>query len=362
MKKMILAGVAVAAVLLAFAPAALAIPGNDDVESAYTVTPPGTTGSTAGATAQSGEPAHAGVAANHSVWYSYTATSNKPVWVNTCGAASFDSVLSVYTGGAGLVRDSSDFPSCNTGEGAVGAFVQFTPTAGATYAIAVDSANGSTGSFPLNVFADVPTAFIDSGPTGNTTDRTPTFGFHSDLDGAEFFCDVEPAGGAPDVQDCGASGTYTAPALGYGTYKFYVVAIDPETGGYNVYSANRTFKVVKPVTPPDKTPPQTTITAHPKSKTTKKKAGFAFSSSEAGSSFECSLNGKPFAPCASPKTVTAAKGNNLFQVRATDKAGNTDASPATFSWKYKKKKKHHHGGKHRGSGQQLAAPSHFVLP
>jgi hypothetical protein len=94
--------------------------------------------------------------------------------------------------------------------------------------------------------------------------------------------------------------------------------------------------------PPDTTPPETTITKGPKAKTTSKTASFQFASSEAGSSFECSLDGSKFAACTSPHSVKAKKpGKHNFQVRARDAAGNVDPSEATFTWKVKKKKKHH---------------------
>jgi hypothetical protein len=89
----------------------------------------------------------------------------------------------------------------------------------------------------------------------------------------------------------------------------------------------------------DCAPPETTVTAGPKAKAKKKKATFEFSSSEPGSTFECSLNGAPFTSCTSPLTVKGKKGKNSFAVRAKDAAGNVDATPATFDWKVKKKKR-----------------------
>lgn len=50
--------------------------------------------------------------------------------------------------------------------------------------------------------------------------------------------------------------------------------------------------------------------------------------------FTCSLDGSPGAPCTSPYTTSAlSDGDHLFTVQATDEAGNTDASPASRSWK-----------------------------
>jgi hypothetical protein len=90
----------------------------------------------------------------------------------------------------------------------------------------------------------------------------------------------------------------------------------------------------------DTGPPDTLITKGPKNKTKKKKARFEFTSTEAGSSFDCTVDGRaPKAPCTSPIRVKVKKGRHTFQVRATDPAGNADPTPASDSWKRKKKKR-----------------------
>ena len=86
--------------------------------------------------------------------------------------------------------------------------------------------------------------------------------------------------------------------------------------------------------PADKTPPQTKITKGPKSKSASRKAKFKFTSSEAGSTFQCKLDRKPFKPCRSPKKYRGLKpGKHVFKVRATDAAGNVDTSPAVKRFK-----------------------------
>ena len=91
---------------------------------------------------------------------------------------------------------------------------------------------------------------------------------------------------------------------------------------------------------PDTTAPQTKIDKVNRKQ--KRKASFSFSSSEAGSSFECALDRGTFASCTSPKTMRVKKGTHTFSVRATGVAGVTDQSPATYSWKVDKKRTRHH--------------------
>ena len=86
--------------------------------------------------------------------------------------------------------------------------------------------------------------------------------------------------------------------------------------------------------PLDTTPPQTSISAKPASMTGLTSATFFFASSEAGSSFECSLDSEEdWEPCSPKKSYSGLSiGPHEFWVRATDPAGNVDPSPATWSW------------------------------
>ena len=89
-----------------------------------------------------------------------------------------------------------------------------------------------------------------------------------------------------------------------------------------------------PVVPADTSAPQTEIGKRPKNKLKRKKATYAFSSSEDGSSFECRLDGKPFKPCSSPAKLKRLKrGKHSFEVRAIDAAGNVDPTPAKDRFK-----------------------------
>ncbi len=74
--------------------------------------------------------------------------------------------------------------------------------------------------------------------------------------------------------------------------------------------------------------PETTIDSGPEGTIVETSVSFAFSADETAT-FACRLDGAAYEPCASPKVYTAlALGEHLFEVRATDAAGNVDASPA----------------------------------
>jgi large repetitive protein len=84
----------------------------------------------------------------------------------------------------------------------------------------------------------------------------------------------------------------------------------------------------------DTTPPETTITSAPSSPTTSTDATFRFTSSEKHSTFTCSLDGSSFQECSSPRTYrNLSLGDHVFRVRATDRAGNTDPTPAEHHWR-----------------------------
>jgi hypothetical protein len=95
--------------------------------------------------------------------------------------------------------------------------------------------------------------------------------------------------------------------------------------------------------PLDTEAPQTTINSGPQGKTTNASPSFTFSSSEP-STFECRLDSGSWSSCTTPKGYqNLAAGTHVFEVRATDQAGNTDTTPAARSFKVI-------GGGKRGGG------------
>ncbi len=78
--------------------------------------------------------------------------------------------------------------------------------------------------------------------------------------------------------------------------------------------------------------PETSITTAPTGTIRTRTASVSFAATES-STFECSLDGAGFGPCTSPWTLTnLSAGSHTVRVRATDRAGNTDTSPATSSF------------------------------
>jgi hypothetical protein len=83
----------------------------------------------------------------------------------------------------------------------------------------------------------------------------------------------------------------------------------------------------------DTTSPETTIDSGPSGTIVDSTPTFEFSSNELGSTFACRVDGGAYSACTSPHTTAPlADGAHTFTVRATDQAGNADASPASRSF------------------------------
>jgi hypothetical protein len=83
----------------------------------------------------------------------------------------------------------------------------------------------------------------------------------------------------------------------------------------------------------DLEPPQTTIASGPSGSVDSRSASFQFAASERHGRFECKLDSSGWGRCDSPKSYTQlAPGAHLFAVRAIDRAGNVDPTPATRAW------------------------------
>lgn len=211
---------------------------------------------------------------------------------------------------------------------------------GAPAASGNDSRQAAGSTYVLDLAA--PETAIDAAPA-LTNDRTPTFTFHAS-EPASFQCSIDT--GRPSFAPCSGPGDSHTPsqALADGTYTFRVAAVD-RAGNTDPTPATKQFTVNTVIA--DTTPPQTKLTKHPKKTLTlpphKKTAPvtFGFAASEPRSSFRCQLDHRTFTRCTSPTTYRLKKGKHTFRVAATNAAGNTDPSPATFTLVVKATTRHH---------------------
>lgn len=91
---------------------------------------------------------------------------------------------------------------------------------------------------------------------------------------------------------------------------------------------------IAPQSARDLAAPNTRLLASPRRVTKARRAGFRFTSTEAGSSFECRLDRGRWKTCRSPKAYSRlTKGLHMFRVRARDAAGNLDPTPSTRRWR-----------------------------
>lgn len=121
----------------------------------------------------------------------------------------------------------------------------------------------------------------------------------------------------------------------------FTVSAEDSKGGTSSKSIK--YTVLAPAPPSPSSAPNTVLGSHPpkKIKTTKKrvKVKFGFSASTAGATFKCKLDNGAFASCTSPKTYKVKAGKHKFSVVAAS-SGQTDSTPATFSFKVVRVRNH----------------------
>ena len=150
--------------------------------------------------------------------------------------------------------------------------------------------------------------------------------------------------GSPVTVYNGKIGTVTPVDLGSlaaggsRVYEFRVSFPDAGPGAENAHQGSSMsirfdWTAFNPDDGGDTDPPQTTINTAPPTVTSSSDATFAFSADEAGSTFECALDGGTYAACTTPMGYSGlAAGAHSFSVRATDTAANADPTPATHAW------------------------------
>jgi hypothetical protein len=148
--------------------------------------------------------------------------------------------------------------------------------------------------------------------------------------------------GSPVIVYSGKLDALTPTALGTlaaaasRVYEFRVAFPDAGPGSENAYQGSAMsveFDWTAVNNGPDLDPPETTITSAPSGLTASTDAAFTFTADEAGSTFECSLDGGGFSSCTSPASFSGlGDGAHTFDVRATDAASNTDPTPDSAAW------------------------------
>ena len=174
-----------------------------------------------------------------------------------------------------------------------------------------------------------PDTTIDSGPAAATTATDATFEFSESAPNSTFECRLDDA---PSFTECASPQVYTD--LAAGSHIFRVRAVS--RWGVRDFSPDRwSWTITSEADPGDTTDPDTSITSGPDAGSTTPDPNpvFTFSSSEEGSTFDCSVDGAQPTSCTSPfKAQGLSDGPHTFSVTATDAAGNVDESPAESSF------------------------------
>jgi hypothetical protein len=274
-----------------------------------------------------GEPNHGGNPGGASVWFKWTAPTNATFTLATHGAT-FGVLLGIYTGTS--VSTLTTVASAAAPVGSHDAAVSFSAKAGRTYYFAIDGRDGTGGPGELTITAGSsppanstpPETTITSAPPASTGSSGASFSFVSSAAESSFACSLDAA----PFTLCSSPAAYSGLAIG--AHSFQVKAVD-SAGNSDPTPASDSWTIETPPKPPD-----TTITSAPPATTTATDASFSFISSQQDSSFLCSLDGMPFTLCSSPSNYSGlALGAHTFQVKAVDPAGNSDATPASYSWR-----------------------------
>lgn len=174
---------------------------------------------------------------------------------------------------------------------------------------------GEWASRDFTVDTSLPEVAFTEGPDGATRARRPSFAFAS-APGSSFECRLD------DLAVGCVAGTFAPAAdLREGAHLLVVRATNP--AGTTGLWVTRGFSV-------DITGPETVLITPPPSQGASPTPLIAFRSDESNATFECSIDGSSFSTCGSPwapGTLPAAP--HRVAVRALDRLGNADATPAT---------------------------------
>ena len=175
----------------------------------------------------------------------------------------------------------------------------------------------------MNLDSVAPDTTIDTSPTDPSNSADATFTFSANEAGSTFECQIDGLG----WESCTSPKEYTG--LTDGSHTFEVRATDA-IGNVDPTPASYTWVI-------DTMAPDTTITAFPPNPSSSPDASFSFTGNDGSgtgvASFECQIDGLGWESCTSPKEYAGlTDGSHTFEVRAIDAAGNTDPSPASYTW------------------------------
>lgn len=233
--------------------------------------------------------------------------------------------------------DSGDWAACSSPE-------ELTGMSDGAQSLAVRAIDGagnvdpSPASRSFTVDTVAPTATItNAAPAEGSigSNQLPTFTFDSSENiSPTFLCRFFDSQTDPQSVNFTAcvSGVQPGAPLADETWTFQVKAVD-DVGNIQADQASRTFTV-------DTTEPDTTIDSGPADASTvdTPAVDFTYSSSQTGSTFECSYvsTGDPenwqSCPAEGVSYTARPDGDYTFKVRATDPAGNVDSTPASSAF------------------------------
>ena len=352
-------------------------PPNDDFASAQPISGAGlsVSGTTKDATRETGEPDHSSDSwsGDHTVWYRWTAPHTGDWTVDTCLSA-IDSILAVYAGTEmnTITRLANNNNHADCSQNTFGSKLSFRATAGATYRIVVGGAGGAQeGAFTL-ALAPIPappndnfdnaqlvngaSASVNGTNVSATREGGDPWNGTTNADRSVWYRWTAPFSGSATLDTCA---TNFDTLLSVSTSRSFGLVNSANNGcpsGFGdrlAFSARRdqtyyfgvdgccgapqgTFTIALNLV--DDVLPDTRITQGPDdgSATSNTSLTFAFDADEPGSTFECrvypaALTPPAFDNCSGAGTHTASgfsPGTYSFEVRATDTAGNRDATPA----------------------------------
>src|SRR5262249_48489829 len=164
-----------------------------------------------------------------------------------------------------------------------------------------------------------PDTTITMAPPAFTNMSPASFSFTSSKPNSTFLCRID--GGA--FTSCTSPQTYSN--LADGSHTFEVKAVDM-SGQQDPTPASASFTL-------DRVPPDTMITGGPSGDVASSEAVFTFPCTATPRTLTCQIDSGAFSDCHSGDTFDVTTlGPHTFRVKAIDRAGNEDPTPASQTW------------------------------